>query len=85
MNGLMGLVGNEDDFECSLFQHAGKRAGTLADCQRPLALIPTNRDLRRGTVFVAVGDAGKIKSVMEKYGPVEMVDPSGKSAGAAAQ
>jgi zinc protease len=27
---------------------------------------------------VAVGDAGKIKPVMEKYGPVEMVDASGK-------
>jgi len=34
---------------------------------------------------VAVGDAGKIKSVMEKYGPVEMVDPSEKPAGTAAQ
>jgi zinc protease len=30
--------------------------------------------------IVAVGDASKIKSVMEKYGPVEMVDPSGKLA-----
>jgi zinc protease len=30
---------------------------------------------------VAVGDAAKIKGVMEKYGPVEMVDASGKSAG----
>jgi predicted Zn-dependent peptidase len=29
---------------------------------------------------VAVGDASKIKIVMEKYGPVEMVDTSGKSA-----
>ena len=29
---------------------------------------------------VAVGDASKIKIVMEKYGPVEMVDPSGKPA-----
>jgi zinc protease len=29
---------------------------------------------------VAVGDANKIKTVMEKYGPVEMVDVSGKSA-----
>lgn len=28
--------------------------------------------------LVAVGDAGKIKSVLEKYGPVEMVDASGK-------
>ena len=27
---------------------------------------------------VAVGDAAKIKSVMEKYGPVEMVDTAGK-------
>jgi zinc protease len=27
---------------------------------------------------VAVGDAGKIKSVLEKYGPVEIVDASGK-------
>jgi hypothetical protein len=27
---------------------------------------------------VAVGDANKIKTVMEKYGPVEMVDASGK-------
>ncbi len=27
---------------------------------------------------VAVGDASKIKTVMEKYGPVEMVDASGK-------
>lgn len=35
--------------------------------------------------IVAIGDAGKIKSVMEKYGPVDMVDPSGKPAGAAAQ
>ena len=29
---------------------------------------------------VAVGDAGKIKSVLEKYGPVEIVDASGKTA-----
>ena len=29
---------------------------------------------------VAVGDANKIKTVMEKYGPVEMVDASGKPA-----
>jgi zinc protease len=29
---------------------------------------------------VAVGDANKIKTVMEKYGPVEMMDVSGKSA-----
>jgi hypothetical protein len=29
---------------------------------------------------VAVGDASKIKTVMEKYGPVEMVDASGKPA-----
>jgi zinc protease len=29
---------------------------------------------------VAVGDASKIKTVMEKYGPVEMVDVSGKPA-----
>jgi hypothetical protein len=28
---------------------------------------------------VAVGDAGKIKAVLEKYGPVEVVDASGKS------
>ena len=28
--------------------------------------------------LVAVGDAGKIKSILEKYGPVEMVDVSGK-------
>jgi zinc protease len=28
--------------------------------------------------IVAVGDASKIKSVMEKYGPVEMVDAAGK-------
>ena len=27
---------------------------------------------------VAVGDAGKIKTVLEKYGPVENVDASGK-------
>jgi hypothetical protein len=27
---------------------------------------------------VAVGDASKIKTVLEKYGPVEMVDASGK-------
>jgi zinc protease len=33
--------------------------------------------------IVAVGDASKIKSVMEKYGPVEMVDPSGKLAAGA--
>jgi predicted Zn-dependent peptidase len=32
---------------------------------------------------VAVGDAGKIKTVLEKYGPVEIVDASGKSAVAA--
>ncbi len=30
--------------------------------------------------LVAVGDAGKIKSVLEKYGPLEMVDASGKPA-----
>jgi zinc protease len=29
---------------------------------------------------VAVGDAGKIKAILEKYGPVEMVDASGKPA-----
>ncbi len=29
---------------------------------------------------VAVGDAGKIKSVLEKYGPVELVDASGMAA-----
>jgi zinc protease len=29
---------------------------------------------------VAVGDAGKIKTVLEKYGPVEIVDASGKGA-----
>jgi predicted Zn-dependent peptidase len=29
---------------------------------------------------VAVGDAGKIKTVLEKYGPVEIVDTSGKAA-----
>ncbi len=29
--------------------------------------------------LVAVGDSGKIKPVLEKYGPVEMVDASGKS------
>ncbi len=29
--------------------------------------------------LVAVGDAGKIKVIMEKYGPVEMVDTSGKA------
>jgi len=28
--------------------------------------------------LVAVGDAGKIKSILEKYGPVEIVDASGK-------
>jgi len=28
---------------------------------------------------VAVGDAGKIKTVLEKYGPVEIVDASGKT------
>jgi len=28
---------------------------------------------------VAVGDAGKIKSILEKYGPVEIVDASGKN------
>ncbi len=28
---------------------------------------------------VAVGDAGKIKTVLEKYGPVEIVDASGKA------
>ena len=30
--------------------------------------------------LVAVGDAGKIKSVLENYGPVEMMDASGKPA-----
>ncbi len=29
---------------------------------------------------VAVGDAGKIKAILDKYGPVEMVDASGKAA-----
>jgi len=29
---------------------------------------------------VAVGDAGKIRTVLEKYGPVELVDVSGKTA-----
>lgn len=29
---------------------------------------------------VAVGDAGKIKTILEKYGPVELVDVSGKAA-----
>jgi zinc protease len=29
---------------------------------------------------VAVGDASKIKPVLEKYGPVEIVDASGKTA-----
>jgi predicted Zn-dependent peptidase len=29
---------------------------------------------------VAVGDAGKIKAILEKYGPVELVDVSGKTA-----
>ena len=29
---------------------------------------------------VAVGDSGKIKTVLEKYGPVEIVDASGKTA-----
>ncbi len=29
---------------------------------------------------VAVGDAGKIKTILEKYGPVEIVDASGKNA-----
>jgi zinc protease len=29
---------------------------------------------------IAVGDAGKIKPVLEKYGPVELVDASGKAA-----
>jgi len=29
---------------------------------------------------VAVGDAGKIKAALEKYGPVEIVDASGKAA-----
>ena len=28
--------------------------------------------------LVAVGDASKIKSVLEKYGPVEQMDASGK-------
>jgi len=31
---------------------------------------------------VAIGDAGKIKTVLEKYGPVEIVDETGKVAGA---
>lgn len=30
---------------------------------------------------VAIGDAGKIKTVLEKYGPVEMIDETGKTAG----
>ena len=30
--------------------------------------------------LVAVGDSSKIKPVLEKYGPVEMVDASGKTA-----
>jgi hypothetical protein len=30
--------------------------------------------------IVAVGDASKIKSVMEKYGPVEVYDTEGKPA-----
>jgi len=34
---------------------------------------------------VAVGDAAKIKGVMEKYGPVEMVDASGKQPGEASK
>ena len=34
--------------------------------------------------IVAVGDASKIKSVMEKYGPVEVYDANGKPASAAA-
>ena len=29
---------------------------------------------------VAVGDAGKIRSILEKYGPVEIVDAAGKIA-----
>jgi hypothetical protein len=29
---------------------------------------------------VAVGDAGKIKTILEKYGPVEIVDAFGKNA-----
>ena len=35
--------------------------------------------------LVAVGDASKIKTVLEKYGPVEMLDASGKPAVASAQ
>ncbi len=34
---------------------------------------------------VAVGDAGKIKTVLEKYGPVELVDPSAKIAAEASK
>jgi hypothetical protein len=34
---------------------------------------------------VAVGDASKIKTVLEKYGPVEMVDVSEKPAVEAAK
>jgi zinc protease len=34
---------------------------------------------------IAVGDASKIKTVLEKYGPVEMVDSSGKAPGAASK
>ncbi|HEX4642264.1 MAG TPA: insulinase family protein, partial [Candidatus Acidoferrales bacterium] len=30
--------------------------------------------------IIAVGDAGKIKPVLEKYGPVELVDASGNAA-----
>jgi zinc protease len=33
---------------------------------------------------VAVGDAGKIKTILEKYGPVEIVDASGKAPAMAA-
>jgi zinc protease len=35
--------------------------------------------------MVAVGDAGKIKPILEKYGPVELVDASGKNAAEASK
>jgi predicted Zn-dependent peptidase len=54
---------------------------TDADVQRV-----AKKYINPGTMqVVAVGDASKIKSVMEKYGPVEMVDSSEKPASADAK